>query len=66
MKHQKPRPYRKKTLPTKGSNIADWNPKGDTGGGDVKGIIIGPKSSVGDIATHPDTDNGMNKGLEKI
>ena len=60
-----PKVYRK-TKKNKGGNMGDWNPKGDTGGGNVEGVIIGPKSSVGDVATNPDTDNGMDKGLEKI
>lgn len=60
----KPKMYRK-TKATKGSDISEWNPKNDTGGGRVKGVIIGPESSVGTIATRPAANQGMNKELEK-
>ena len=61
----KPKMYRKKKK-SKGSNLSDWNPKKDNGGGQVKGVIIGPMSSVGTTDEHPSVDQGMNKGLEKI
>jgi hypothetical protein len=60
----KPKMYRK-TKAIKGSNLADWNPKNDTGGGRVSGTIIGPKSSVGDTDDHPWPDQGMAKELKK-
>ena len=65
MKHRKPKPYRK-TKKSKGSNLADWNPKSDNGGGKVKGMIKGPMSSIGTCATSPSADQGMAKGLESI
>lgn len=43
-----------------------WNPKGDNGGGMVKGVIKGPMSSVGTCATKPSVDQGMEKSLEKV
>lgn len=61
----KPKPYRK-TKKSKGSNISAWNPEKDTGGGEVKGVIKGPMSSIGTCATNPETDQGMSKGIEKI
>ena len=61
----KPKMYRK-TKSTKGSNMGDWNPKKDNGGGTVQGVIIGPETSVGTTADHPSVDQGMKKGLEKI
>jgi hypothetical protein len=60
-----PKMYRKKKK-SKGSNMGDWNTKNDSGGGNVKGVIIGPESSVGTTADHPSVDQGMEKGLEKI
>ena len=60
MKHQKPGPYRK-TKASKGSNISDWNPKNDNGGGTVKGTIIGPMTSVGTTDDHPAPAQGMKK-----
>ena len=65
MKHRKPKPYRK-TKKSKGSNISDWNPKNDNGGGKVKGTIIGPMSSVGTTDEHPSPDQGMEKGIEVV
>jgi len=61
----KPKMYRK-TKTTKGSNIGDWNPKKDNGGGTVAGVIIGPMSSVGTTDDHPSVDQGMKKELKKI
>jgi hypothetical protein len=60
---KKPKPYRK-TKASKGSNISDWNPENDTGGGRVKGTIIGPLSSVGTTDDHPAPNQGMAKELE--
>ena len=61
----KPKPYRKKKK-SKGSDIADWNPKNDTGGGKVEGVIIGPESSVGTTDDHPSADQGMEEGIELL
>ena len=59
----KPKMYRK-TKSTKGNpKMTAWNPKNDNGGGNVKGTIIGPMSSVGTTDDHPSPDQGMNKGL---
>lgn len=49
-----------------GDNLANWNPKKDSGGGAVKGVIIGPESSVGTVASRPEVDQGNDKKLEKI
>ena len=54
--------YRSKSV-DRTSDIADWNPKNDNGGGQVKGTIIGPESSVGTTDDHPSPDQGMDKGL---
>ena len=62
---KKPKVYRK-TKKSKGSDIADWNPENDTGGGKVKGVIIGPMSSVGTTADHPSTDQGMAKDIKTV
>ena len=62
---KKPKAYRK-TKKSRGSNISDWNPKGDKGGGRVKGTIIGPLSSVGTTDEHPSPDQGMEKGIEVV
>jgi len=61
----KPKMYRKKKA-SKGSNIADWNPKKNNGGGNVQGVIIGPMTSVGTTDDHPSVDQGMDKGIKKI
>jgi len=37
--------------------------KPNEGGGAVKGVIIGPESSVGTIATRPEVDQGNDKGI---
>jgi len=42
------------------------NYKVNEGGGNVEGIIIGPLSSVGTVATTPEADQGKDKGLEAI
>ena len=56
----KPKMYRK-TKPTKGSDIAKFKPT--EAGGKVEGIIIGPESSVGTVATRPEVDQGNDLGL---
>jgi hypothetical protein len=61
----KPKMYRKKKK-SKGSDIADWNPNGDNGGGKVKGVIIGPESSVGTTDDHPSVDQGMDDGIKTL
>ena len=53
---KKPKMYRK-TKKSKGSNIADWNPSNNTGGGRVDGTIIGPMSSVGTTMMTPPMTN---------
>ncbi|MHC4158064.1 MAG: hypothetical protein ACYSSO_03205 [Planctomycetota bacterium] len=58
----KPKMYRK-TKASRGSNIADWNPRNDNGGGKFAGTIIGPMSSVGTTDDHPSPDQGMAKGI---
>jgi len=60
---KKPKMYRK-TKKSKGSNIADWNPSNNTGGGRVDGTIIGPMSSVGTTDDHPAPDQGMAKEIK--
>ena len=57
----KPKMYRK-TKKSKGSNITAWNPKKDTGGGTVKGVIKGPMSSIGSCPTNPSVEQAMEKG----
>ena len=59
----KPKVYRK-TKPTNGSGMMNY--KVNEGGGNVEGIIIGPLSSVGTVATTPEADQGKDKGLEAI
>ena len=56
----KPKMYRK-TKESRGSNLTNW--KTDDGGGPVEGVIIGPESSVGTVATNPSSDQGNDKGL---
>lgn len=51
----KPKVYRKKK-PSKGSNVADF--KNNEAGGPVQGVIIGPLTSVGTVATSPTTATG--------
>ncbi len=58
-----PKVYRK-TKPTSGSKMADY--KINEGGGPVEGVIIGPESSVGTVATTPSADQGKEKGIQKI
>lgn len=59
----KPKMYRK-SKPTGGSDIAKFKPT--EGGGSVAGVIIGPESSVGTVATSPSADQGNAKGIQVI
>lgn len=59
----KPGPYRK-TKESKGSNMGDY--KINEGGGPVEGVIIGPESSVGTVATTPNVEQGKEKGIQTI
>ncbi len=52
---QKPKVYRK-TKPTKGSDMCKF--KDNAAGGPVQGVIIGPETSVGTVATHPTVATG--------
>ncbi len=54
----------RKTKPSKGSDIAKFKPT--DAGGPVEGVIIGPESSVGTVATHPSTDQGNEKEIQII
>ena len=62
----KPKMYRKTKENNGNPKLAAWNPKNDTGGGRVKGTIIGPMSSVGTTDERPSPNQGMNKQLERI
>ena len=55
----KPKMYRK-TKQSKGSDLAEQNKK-NPGGGVVKGVVKGPKSSIGDEATYPHVEQGNDK-----
>jgi hypothetical protein len=57
----KPKMYRK-TKASRGSDIAKFKPT--EAGGPVKGIIIGPETSVGTVATNPNVDQGNEKGIK--
>jgi len=59
----KPKVYRK-TKPTNGSKMSDY--KINEGGGAVEGIIIGPESSIGTVATQPSVEQGKEKGIQRI
>lgn len=59
----KPKMYRK-TKASRGSDIAKF--KATEAGGPVAGVIIGPESSVGTVATHPNVDQGNEKDIKKI
>ena len=59
----KPKMYRH-TKESKGSDIAKFKPT-ESGGG-VQGVIIGPESSVGTVATSPSADQGNEKGIQVI
>jgi len=47
---------------SKGSDIAKF--KANEAGGPVEGVIIGPESSVGTVATTPQVDQGNEKGIQ--
>jgi hypothetical protein len=51
----KPKPYRK-TKESKGSDIYKF--KDNSGGGPVQGVIVGPETSVGTVATSPSVGTG--------
>jgi hypothetical protein len=57
----KPKMYRK-TKASRGSDIAKF--KATEAGGPVEGVIIGPESSVGTVATTPQADQGNEKGIK--
>ena len=59
----KPKVYRK-TKPSNASKMADY--KINEGGGAVEGVVTGPETSVGTVATHPNVDQGKEKGIERI
>ena len=52
---QKPKMYRK-TKESKGSDLSKF--KDNAGGGPVQGVIIGPETSVGTVATTPSVATG--------
>jgi len=56
----KPKMYRK-TKPTTGSDMIKFD--ANEAGGPVEGVIIGPETSVGTVATHPTVDQGNDKGI---
>ena len=56
----KPKMYRKKKE-SKGSDMASF--KATDAGGPVEGVIIGPESSVGTVATVAQVDQGNEKGI---
>ncbi len=51
----KPKPYRK-TKESKGSDMAKF--KDTEAGGPVQGVIVGPETSVGTVATSPSVATG--------
>jgi hypothetical protein len=57
----KPKMYRK-TKESKGSDMAKF--KANEAGGPVEGVIIGPESSMGTVATYPQVDQGNDKGIQ--
>lgn len=59
----KPKMYRK-TKESRPSNMADY--KINEGGGPVEGVIIGPESSVGTVATTPSVNQGMYKDIQPV
>jgi len=44
--------------------MADY--KINEGGGPVEGVIIGPESSVGTVATTPSVNQGMYKDIQPV
>lgn len=57
----KPKMYRK-TKGSSGSDIGKFKPNMPGG---VEGVIIGPESSVGTVASTPSADQGDEKGILK-
>ena len=57
----KPKMYRK-TKASRGSELAKF--KATEAGGPVTGVIVGPTSSVGTVATTPQVDQGNEKGIK--
>ena len=57
----KPKMYQK-TKASKGSDLSKF--KATDAGGPVEGVIIGPESSVGTVATRPEVDQGNEKGIK--
>jgi len=55
----KPKVYRK-SKKTGMPNKKPWAK--NQGGGTVKGVIEGPKTSIGDNPTHPKVEQGNDKG----
>ena len=56
-----PKVYRK-TKPSGGKKNFPF--EANHGGGKVEGVIIGPESSVGTVATRPEVDQGDDKGIK--
>ena len=56
-----PKPYRKKKASKADPKMTSWNPKNDSGGGKVQGVIDGPESSIGSNPTKPSVDQGNSK-----
>ena len=52
----------RKTKASRDSDIAKF--KATEAGGMVEGVIIGPTSSVGTVATTPQVDQGNEKGIK--
>jgi hypothetical protein len=49
-------------MESNGSDMSKF--KATEAGGPVEGVIIGPESSVGTVATSPSVDQGNEKGLQ--
>jgi len=56
---QKPKMYRSPKSPRE-TDLTKF--KKNAGGGTVKGIIVGPESSIGDQASHPGVSQGNETG----
>ena len=56
-----PKVYRK-TKPSGGKKNFPFD--ATEAGGKVEGVIIGPESSVGTVATRPNVDQGDDKGIK--
>ena len=57
----KPKMYRKTKASKPDPKMTAWNPKNDSGGGKVQGVILGPESSIGTNATKASADQGNSK-----